>query len=278
MEVVKKNEKIRRKLYSTLDIQKAVSAVNYGMSVRKAAKKFVVPTTPVHRAVKNPEKTNFETGHPSVYRAEKGYPVTKVQLLDSVQKYILDLGNKISKTPFTEKRPGRHWYENFRVRHPQITTRTLQNLSMAPASVTEEDLRGWFSKIQVYLQLKGLHKLQPSRVFNCDETNVQLIPKSEKVLSEKGATLVYIVVNRCETESLTALFTHSADGTRAPPRLMFKHADSVPASILKNCPSDWSFSNSKNGWMTTKTFYEYIANVFYPWLQKSEIEFPVIIY
>ena len=190
--VVKKKEKIRRKLYSPLDIQKAVSAVNRGMSVRKAAKKFVVPTTSVHRAVKNPEKTNLKTGPSSVlsaevendivnwimYRAEKGYPVTKVQFLDSVQKYILDLGNKIPKTPFTEKRPGRHWYEKFRVRHPQITIRTPQHLSMARVSVTEEDLRGWFSEIEVYLQWKGLDKLQPSRVFNCDETNVQLIPKS----------------------------------------------------------------------------------------------------
>ena len=73
-----------------------------------------------------------------MYRAEKRYPVTKVQLLDSVQKYILDLGNKIRKTPLTEKRPGRHWYEKFRVRHPPITIMLPQHLSMARASPTEK--------------------------------------------------------------------------------------------------------------------------------------------
>ena len=98
------------------------------------------------------------------------------------------------------------------------------------------------------------------------------------MLTEKGATSVYVVVDGCEKESLTALFMYSADGTRAPPMLMFKYADRVPASILKNCPADWGIGNSENVWMTTETFYEYIANVFYPWLQKSEIEFPVIIY
>ena len=149
---------------------------------------------------------------------------------------------------------------------------------MARASVTGDDLRGWFSEIQVYLQSKGLDKLQPSRVFNCDETKVQLIPKSEKVLTEKGATSVYIVVDGCEKVSSTALFMYSADGTRAPPMLMFKYADRVPASILKNCPADWDIGNSENGWMTTETFYEYLAKIFYPWLQKSEIEFAVIIY
>ena len=71
---------------------------------------------------------------------------------------------------------------------------------------------------------------------------------------------------------------YSADGTRASPMLIFKYADSVPASILKNCPADWGIGNSEIGWMTTEKFYEYKANVFYPWLQKSEIEFPVIIY
>ena len=75
------------------------------MSVRKAAKKIVVPTIFVHTAVKNPEKTNLKSGPPSIlsaevenyivnwiwYRAEKGYPVTKVQLLDSVQIYSMYL-------------------------------------------------------------------------------------------------------------------------------------------------------------------------------------------
>ena len=82
---------IRKKLYSPSDIQKVVSTVNHGMSVRKAAKRFVVPTTSVPRAVKNPEKTNLKTGPPSLlsaevendivnwilYRSEKVYPVTK---------------------------------------------------------------------------------------------------------------------------------------------------------------------------------------------------------
>ena len=47
-----------------------------------------------------------------------------------------------------------------------------------------------------------------------------------------------LVLDGCEKESLTALFMYSADGIRAPPMLMFKYADRVPASILNNFPSD----------------------------------------
>ena len=71
---------------------------------------------------------------------------------------------------------------------------------------------------------------------------------------------------------------YSADGTRAPPMLMFKYADGVPPNILKYCPAHWSIGNSESGWMTTETFYEYVANVFYPWLLQRDIDFPVVIY
>ncbi|XP_031781093.1 uncharacterized protein LOC116416491 [Nasonia vitripennis] len=290
--VVKKKEKVKRKLYSTVDLQRAVNAVNHGTSVRKAALKYSVPPTSIHRAVKNPEQSNLMAGPAPIlsteveneivswilYRAEKGYPITKTELLDSVQSYIRNLGDEIPKTPFTNDRPGRHWFEKFRLRHPEITIRTPQHFTMTLACVTEEDLRGWFSDIGVYLKNKGLDKLHPSRVFNCDETNVQLIPKSEKVLAKKGASSAYKIVDGGEKESLTALFMYSADGTRAPPMIMYKYADSMPANILKNCPAGWGIGNSDNGWMTTETFFEYIANVFYPWLQKSEVEFPIIIY
>ncbi|XP_031783872.1 uncharacterized protein LOC116417004 [Nasonia vitripennis] len=264
----------------------------YGTSVRKAALKYSVPPTSIHRAVKNPEQSNLKAGPAPIlsteveneivnwilYRAEKGYPITKTELLDSVQSYIRNLGDEIPKTPFTNDRPGRHWFEKFRLRHPEITIRTPQHLTMTRACVTEEDLRGWFSDIGVYLKNKGVDKLHPSRVFNCDETNVQLIPKSEKVLAKKGASSAYKIVDGGEKESLTALFMYSADGTKAPPMIMYKYADSMPANILKNCPAGWGIGNSDNGWMTTETFFEYIANVFYPWLQKSEVEFPIIIY
>ena len=290
---VNKKQKIKRKLYSASQLLKAANAVKArGMSVRKAAAKFNVPATSVHRAAKNPEERPSRTGPPQVlspqieneivnwilYRAETGSPVSKGELLDSVQKYVISLGDQIPKTPFTNGRPGRHWFEKFRARHPQITIRTPQHLSNSRASVTEEDLRAWFCEIEINLKNKGLDQIQPSRIFNCDETNLLFIPKSEKVLTEKGAPSVYKIVDGGEKESLTVLFMYGADGTRAPPMLMFKYADKVPPSIIKSCPSGWGIGHSESGWMTTETFYEYIRKVFYPWLLEQEIEFPIVIY
>ncbi|XP_026669809.1 uncharacterized protein LOC113464416 [Ceratina calcarata] len=221
-------KKDKRKQYSSDDVQKALDAVNKGLSYREAAKKFGVPATSIHRALQHPKKLNSRHGpapilstevekeiiHWILYRAERDYPVSKTELLDSVQAYIRRL--KI-QTPFTNDRPGRHWYENFRQRHQQITLRTPQQLTLIRAQVSEDDLRGWFEEVKAYLVKNNLLNIHPSRVFNCDETNIQLIPKSEKILTRKGATTAYKVVHGYEKESITALFMYAADGTRAPP-------------------------------------------------------------
>lgn len=43
-------------------------------------------------------------------------------------------------------------------------------------------------------------------------------------------------------------------------------------------PNDWGFGKSESGWMTGETFFEYISNVFYPWLVKNNIKLPVLLF
>lgn len=61
--------------------------------------------------------------------------------------------------------------------------------------------------------------------------------------------------------------------------IMYKYVSNhIPKKILENCPNGWGIGNSENGWMTSETFYEYIANVFHPWLLKQDIVFPIVLY
>lgn len=59
--------------------------------------------------------------------------------------------------------------------------------------------------------------------------------------------------------------------------MVFKGA-SLPDNAASMAPPNFSFGFSDNGWMTAMIFYEYIANVFEPWLTDQNIMRPIIFY
>lgn len=197
--------------------------------------------------------------------------------LDSVQRY---LQKKRVSTQFNDNRPGRKWVENFKRRHPDIRIRTAQNLTQSRAAVTEEDIESWGNRIHTYLRGNGLDSIlkEPHRVFNCDETAVILNPKDNRVFAGKGDKTVYQQVNSDEKECLTVLVTANSAGIQAPPLGVFKY-ERIPDQISMSVPREWGLGKSpESGWMNAALFYEFIVNVFDPWLARHEIERPVILF
>ena len=58
--------------------------------------------------------------------------------------------------------------------------------------ITQEDIREYF---QPHLTAKNLLNIAPQRIFNTDETNMQLCPRFDKVVAKKGSATVYKVVD-----------------------------------------------------------------------------------
>ena len=279
--------KIRRKQYSRESLNQALECVEKGkFSYRKAASTFGVPLTTVYRIIKNPDAIRAKPGPSSVLteaeekrivhwlisRQEAGFPVTKVELLDNIQLYVVN-----RKNPFTLNRPGRHWYESFRRRNPEVVIRKAQNLN-SERLVSEEELRNWFAEMGPYLESKGLKDIHPTRVFNTDETGILFCPTVDKVFARRGSQTVYQVFDGLEHERLTVLFTYSASGAEAPPMIIFKYKEDIPEKSISNIPGHWGVGISETGWMTGELFYEYITNVFYKWLLKEGIQFPIVIF
>lgn len=283
-------KKLKRLNYDPANIEKALKTMkDSGLSLRKAAAAYGIPVATLGRKKNiDPDKTKNKTGRETVlsskvendivkwilYRADIGAPVTKTELLDCVQKYVQAMDKK---TPFTDDRPSRHWYEVFRKRHPELSIRKPQHLSTSRAAVSREELQDWFRDSEKYLASKSLLNISPTRIFNCDESSILLCPDAVSVLAEKGSRAVYKIVDGGK-EALTVLFMYRADGTRAPPMLMYSYKKSVPKKIDDNTSTGWGIGVSDSGWMTTETFYEYITNVFYPWLVKEKTEFPVVLF
>ena len=282
------NKKPYKKNYTQEEVYKAVDAVHAGTSLRKASQQFHIPRSTLHIKLNEMVPIEVAKGPATyltfkeellliewiLYCSDHGFPVTKAFLLERVQKLVEKLERK---TPFKDNKPGRHWYESFCRRHPEIAPRVAQNLTTRRVSVTKEDLKNWFNQVQNHFDKINLKDIDSSRVFNLDESAFFLCPKGDRVLARKGSRAVYKVVAGNEKESITVLFTVNADGIMLPPFLLFWY-ERIPANIVNSLPSKWICGSTERGWMTAESFYKYISGQFYPWLIKNKIEFPVVLF
>lgn len=69
-----------------------------------------------------------------------------------------------------------------------------------------------------------------------------------------------------DKQQITALLNVSADGAIAGKRMP------------KSMPEHWAMAISDKGWITGETFFEYLANVFHPWLITTKVQLPVILF
>ncbi|KAJ8911212.1 hypothetical protein NQ315_014924 [Exocentrus adspersus] len=273
--------------YSQDDLNNALIAIKHGTPCATAAKRYNVPRTTLIGKINGTYPEDCRSGVSPVLTSEEesilvdwiltmariGLPVTKQQLLDSVTLLIKNL-----KRPnkFTNGRPGRHWYEGFLRRHPQISQRMTQNLTASRAAVSKKSIETWFEEIKNYFISSNITIEEPERIFNADESAFFLSPKGNSVLAKKGSKTVYDRSGN-DRECLTVLITANAAGCLAPPMVMYPY-ERIPKHIVMQVPKDWGIGKSETGWMTSESFYEYISNIFYPWLISMKIEFPVLLY
>lgn len=104
--------------YTTETLLQAQNALNEGKSIRQVAAEYDVPKTTLHAKMNNYSPIECKMDPSSVLgqeveqgiaewiidSAQGGFPVTKVQLLDYVQKFVLE---SEKNTPFTDGRPSK---------------------------------------------------------------------------------------------------------------------------------------------------------------------------
>ncbi|KAJ8935243.1 hypothetical protein NQ314_012918 [Rhamnusium bicolor] len=64
------------------------------------------------------------------------------------------------------------------------------------------------------------------------------------------------------------MVTANTAGSFAPPMIVFSY-ERVPSYVSASVPSNWGIGRSDTGWMCGATFFEYITNIFLPWLQEN---------
>jgi hypothetical protein len=152
-------------------------------------------------------------------RESKWRQITKINLIESVKKYLVENNKNVHYFNNEILTPGKAWFLGFLKRHPRIKERQAEAVSKARAAVTIDRIHGWFDEILDYIKEQTLEHvlLDPNRIFNGDEAGFAMCPKSGKVL---GPTKIiedfYERVNN-EKEQITVMGTFSSSGNVVPP-------------------------------------------------------------
>lgn len=267
------------------EVNCALDEIHQGRSVYATAKKYNIPLSTLRRK-RDSDQPNKKSGPPTVLTAEEeagivkwmfclndqGFPVTKNTLIRSVAQLVKNRDN-----PFTDGKPGRHWYEKFVKRHPDISLLISQNLYQSRSIATEDCLRAWSKEVEELLEEKQLLNIDGSRIFNIDEAAFSFCPKSKQLVMKRAKKTHGNCTNNDEENCSTVLFSVSTSGALAPPMVVFK-LKNFSHSLAQSIPHGWIMGKSESGWQTAETFYEYICNTFEPWLTANEAIRPVILY
>lgn len=269
------------------NIEKAVDAVKNGMSKKAAAKLFKVARTTIIARLSGKLK-KIRPGPETVLTSaeeklivdwiiesqRKGFPKRKEDLQYAVHDF---LNENPRANLFINNMPGEGWYKAFLKRHPILAIRTPEAVTAASSNVGKDDIIKWFCNIEEYLKREDYFEIlsDPTRIFNGDETNFQLCPKTKAVLAPKGSRNVYEVDQGLAKQSITVMFTFSAAGVVTNPMIIYPYKR-LPNEIQNSVPKDWGIGTSDNGWMIKEVFYEYVGHILYPHLKKLGVKFPII--
>ncbi|OQR87504.1 hypothetical protein ACHHYP_08712 [Achlya hypogyna] len=147
------------------------------------------------------------------------------------------------------------WYFGFRQRHPEITDREAQVVSRTRTAVDRDALYTLFSTLaKLVIELK----IDPTRIYNMDETAFASRSKTTKVLAARGSTNIH-------AKSITTNFhmsivaSASASGDVMPP-LFILPGQRVDESTAAACSvQDARITTSTSGFINADIFLAWLA-------------------
>lgn len=147
----------------------------------------------------------------------------KCGLFFTVRKIVKSLPrNERTKLPFIYDTPGQKWYDSFLKRHPFISAKKAEYLSILRKKVTESKIRNWFESVRNQLGSDFEVMEDPDHIFNMDETSFYLMPSGSIVLARKGKP-VYEVSQKSDKENITVSLAISASGIQGPSFVVYKY-------------------------------------------------------
>ena len=221
-----------------------------------------------------------------VWKQEIGCGLTFEQLGLLVQEVLLGLkeANPDRVTGFegTNQLPYSMWLRRFAERN-DICLRRSMEISKGRQCLTQYDLDSWQQDTESYLLSNSVLAecfQDPTRLFNQDETSVELGSSDRRVLAKKGTKVVFHVSSGSR-EHITVSYACNAAGGMVPPRVIYKGVRNMAATHLQNLPvgdksGKWSFSVSPKGYIVRSLFVEVLKDI-NKYAEEKNIKKPIVL-
>lgn len=255
------------------ELRTALREVKSGRSLRSVSQKYNIPRRTLRDRVALPLAEACSP--PQLGRGPAIPPDLEEELAERV-KYLSDTfygitREKLAQVAFefaerqraphtfsrTKRCAGPDWVRAFLKRHPDVSIRQAENMSLTRLeSVSKNNLRHFYDNLADVFKKHGNYP--PHRIFNVDETGLQPVVPSPKVLAKRGTARVGRVSSAERGKTTTAVCCVSAAGTSVPPMLIFGGRKKVDPRLLKDAPRGTIMGSSDNGWITSQLFCKWM--------------------
>lgn len=260
-----------RQKWDVVNMSRAVMSVRNGdCSQSQASKVYNVPRQTLQRYLLKDELKVPKLGRKPemgveaendlerylILRQEFGFGLTRTELrclaFDFMEKLGVD--HRFSKV---NKMAGWEWMYSFLKRHPRLTVRKEENLSINRAlGMNRNSVRKFFEILENKMTELNLRN-KPDRVFNADESGLQMNTRGSHVLCQKGKKNVHSISPKEKGETVTVLACCNASGNFMPPSIIFK-GKRIQVEYQVQLPPGSHIYTSDSGYINSEIFFNFI--------------------
>ena len=163
------------------------------------------------------------------------------------------------KTPFSNGKAGRYWFDGFLKRNSDIVLQKGENLSYGRLMRFNKETVNHFFELLGSTYDKIF--LKPQQIYNVDESGLQLtFSGQDKVLALKGSKRVHVATHGEQGETVTVVACTNATGTTwIPPMILYKGVYEKK-EFGDDLPTGSTFYMTPKGYIMTEVFYKFLRH------------------
>jgi len=272
-----RNPEHTRGKWSQDQLTAALEAIKKGTSIRQASIENGIPRKTLERRFKSGNVTKDRMG-PTCTLGKKneekmvqhikimqkhGFPFTRDDLRALAYNFANQLKIKHRFNNDTQK-AGYEWLYSFLSRHPDISVRKSEGLSLARSlSMNRQKVNEYFKFLGDIFEQNGL-LTKPGSIYNMDETGLQLNNRPGHVIAEKGSKSVSSVISGEKGETITVIACCNAEGIFLPPACIMKGKNKKPEFEDGMPPGSVVYMSEKSAYINTTLFFDWLRTHFLP--------------